>query len=404
MSDEPDFEFEDESQGAPSQPDESEYGAIRPALPEPEAQHESGWGSGRPEPLPDAISTPQTVALKENSAIPEGQSRCQIGILGPSESGKTYLFQGLVYRVETPGEYGVLGRYVKKNGVFLWQCSKPANLADPATKGHYWDLRKFNRDFKRWRELPATPPGRAFWYYLLLSTRTGWMGFRESRIKVTFIDCAGEEYQKDLDLENQEALSTQVWSTFEQARVMVFCLPIWAAFPGSTMKGKDWIDRTNMIEGFSQVLSNYWLLRSELRNRGRSVPRTRIVLALTQADDARCGLTTLRERWIDTYVANDRDNLRKLARISGPTKYLATARAVSDYVRSEFGRVADKEIRTLPGRLEIDGEQPWFIPVTAINGATLKDATKAKSAGDPVPAHIELPLLLALCDGHNILM
>ena len=53
---------------------------------------------------------------------------------------------------------------------------------------------------------------------------------------------------------------------------------------------------------------------------------------------------------------------------------------------------------------------PWLIPVTAIDGAQLArvEASRVSDAerlriGPPVPAHVELPLLIAMSDQHNAL-
>jgi hypothetical protein len=223
---------------------------------------------------------------------------------------------------------------------------------------------------------------------------------------VNFIDCAGEVYQtRSLDLSETDgkpsSLSAKVWLTFEQTRVMVFCLPAWAAFPDHDMTDQRWAKRQTLLDGFKQVLFNYTQLR-----RRHGLRKTRIVVALTQADDEHFALRTLRERWIEAYVDHSDANLERLAQVSGPTRYLAAARAVSDYVRDEFKRVSDLSVRTLPDNLELEGEKPWFIPVTAVNGQTLQNMKSGDSdwPGDPVPAHVELPLLLALCDEHNILM
>lgn len=360
---------------------------------------------------PGAMSgTAPHIALIENSPIPQPTYQCGIGIIGPGSSGKTYLFQGLVYRLENPGRYGVMTRYLKRDGVSLWECSKPPKLRLGAKNlGHSWRLEEFNQKYKEWQELLHTPPDKAYWYHLLLRVRSGWFGNRESTFMVDFIDCAGEEYQKPLDIQDEHErapkLSTTVWLTFERARVMVFCLPAWVAFPGANMLDEDWVERQRMWTGFSAVLGNYRRLRENRQNRGQKLPRTRIVVALTQADDERCALVALRERWIDAYVDRSEFHLERLAGMSGPTTYLATARDVSDYVRSEFARSPDQAILDLPRSLEIDGEKPWFIPVTAMRGETLKTIADGPVDIDPpVSAHVELPLLLALCDHSNVLM
>ena len=43
---------------------------------------------------------------------------------------------------------------------------------------------------------------------------------------------------------------------FLEARVMVFCLPLWAAFPasGGVLSDDDWEERQKIIKGFDSVL------------------------------------------------------------------------------------------------------------------------------------------------------
>jgi hypothetical protein len=164
------------------------------------------------------------------------------------------------------------------------------------------------------------------------------------------------------------------------------------------MKEADWQKRNGMKEGFSRVLANYTQLRRERKSDGVKLPKTRIVVALTQADHEVFALTTLKQRWIDAYIGNNEANLRHLASISGPTSYLASARAISDYIRHELSHSPDHEIRELVGQLEVDNEKPWFIPVTTMG------KRPSEMPAPPISAHVELPLLLALCDENNVLM
>jgi hypothetical protein len=235
-------------------------------------------------------------------------------------------------------------------------------------------------------------------------------------MKLTFIDCAGELFAKDL---HQDPLADEAWKTFETAGVMMFVLPIWALFPeGSAMKpavlptpgthGKpgDWDLRQLTLMQFRKILGNYHRIRQESETAGRKLPRPRVILALTQADDRRSALGALKERWIEDYVDNSRARLKQLGRISGPTRYLAAARTTSEYLRQEFAAIQDRGIADILNDLEIDGNRAWLIPMTAIDGATLagKEAGTTTPTDDPVPAHVELPLLLALCEAHNALM
>jgi hypothetical protein len=200
-------------------PDEYEIGEDRdysqPASP-PAPRSEQNI---REEPVPRTPLVVPRQALSETSKIPKPTFECGIGIVGPTNSGKTYLFQGLVHRLENPGRYGVMTRYLKSNGVSLWESSKPPNRSPGAENlGHSWILRDFNARYKHWEELPATPPNKGYWYHLLLSVVTGWRGQRESTFMVNFIDCAGEEYQRPLDLtdarRSNPKLNTTVWMTF----------------------------------------------------------------------------------------------------------------------------------------------------------------------------------------------
>ena len=88
----------------------------------------------------------------------------------------------------------------------------------------------------------------------------------------------------------------------------------------------------------------------------------------------------------------------------------AYARKVSEAVFREFDASHDPRISGIPERIEFGGGRPWFVPLSAIDGATLDSWEQGKAkkprAGlrPPVPVHVELPLLVALCDGHNALM
>ncbi|MBL8213837.1 MAG: hypothetical protein JNK87_24175 [Bryobacterales bacterium] len=355
-------------------------------------------------PLPVAMRTraprvQQSVA--ETTPIPAAASNSHIGIIGPTNSGKTYLFQALAYQLSSPTRYGVLSRFMKPNSVHLYRCT-----GRDRDKGEMLPLDQFNRDYQNWTELPPTDPGTAKWFHLTFDGPSGWWGTRDKSMKITFVDVSGEDYAASFNLadkgrDTHEGLRANIWHTYADARVMVFCLPIWVAFPGSNMQASDWAAREGLWQGFLRVFANYVKLRKEVKNQfGRQ--RTRIVLALTHGDDQRSALYTLRQEWIDTYIHVEQTVRDHLASRSGATEYLAVARSISSYIRDEFARLEEPALRDLPGRLVLDGEQPWFIPVTAVDGAILESG--GSSSQRPTPAHVDLPVLLALCDSDNLLM
>src|SRR6185295_7177407 len=136
----------------------------------------------------------------------------------------------------------------------------------------------------------------------------------------------------------------------------------------------------------------------------------RSILALTMADDRRSALTTLRNRWITPFIERPRPHLDALRTASGTARYLASARQISEAVFKEFDASHDPRISGIPERIEFGGGRPWFVPLSAIDGATLDSWDQGrveKPRADlppPVPVHVELPLLVALCDSRHALM
>jgi len=151
------------------------------------------------------------------------------------------------------------------------------------------------------------------------------------------------------------------------------------------------------LRGFSGILRNY----EEIRDESLDV---KCILALTMADDHRSALRTLRSRWIDPYMGkkNQRKVLDQLCNPWRITRYLQNAQAISEYLHREFDESKWTEIQGIPARLEFGRGKPWILPVTAVDGARL--ILGDKSEGEPTPAHVELPLLVAMCEKHNVLM
>ena len=220
-----------------------------------------------------------------------------------------------------------------------------------------------------------------------------------------FFDGSGEGF---FELAATTAKSRKLWEEgYLKARVMIFCLPLWAAFPDSNLTDREWKDREDLLEGFDQVIQNY----RDMRERHKAVEPVKSILALTMADDRRGALRTLYDRWISPYLDAPHTYLRQLHKGGGVARYLANTRKVSEALHEEFRAARDPRVVAIPQSLDFRGGRPWIVPLSAIEGARL-DQIEAEvpnpddrlRLGAPVPVHVELPLLVALCERDNALM
>jgi hypothetical protein len=265
------------------------------------------------------------------------------------------------------------------------------------------NLARFVKKYASWERLPTTIAVAQEWYRLRLRYRTGIFGGERSALDVEFFDGSGEGFFEAARTPENRKL----WREgYLKARVMVFCLPIWAAFPGDNLKREDWQKREELIEGFEQVVQNY----TDMRTLNGQTQPVCSILALTQADDRRSGLQALRDRWIQPYMDSPHTYLRQLRRGSGIARYLANARTVSAALHEEFDAARDPQVAAIPESLEFGRGRPWLIPVSAIEGGLLDsvagqpEAERDPAPYPPVPVHVELPLLVALCERDNALM
>ena len=243
------------------------------------------------------------------------------------------------------------------------------------------------------------------WYRLSLPYRTGIFGWGCSYLDVEFFEASGEGL---LELEYMGQEELELWKdAYLDATVMVFCLPLWAAFPKSDLADEDWQKREQILTGFYQVVHNYNKLREKF---WRDNP-VRGILALTMADDPRCVLDGLRDRWITPYLDAPDQYLDEFAKGRGVARYMANARKISEYLRLEFKKIRDSRVSGIPNLLNFNSRQAWLIPLSAIEGKTLDNIERQHSQhrypgrfDPPVPVHVELPLLVALCERENALM
>lgn len=320
----------------------------------------------------------------------------RLGIVGGTGVGKSYLFQAMVYRTYDGGQSGALTAFVERGSISL-----SSGLSRDEAAQNPESLASFIRSYASWQRLGRTVREAQRWYRLSLPYRTGVLGRRRGALEVELFDGAGEA------LESLRGKNDALWREgYLDAGVMVFCLPLWAIFPAASLSAADVEERGDLLAGFDRVVDNY----RELRQLHRQERPVRSILALTMADDPRSSLTTLRERWISPYLTSPGRYLRGLRKESGVMRYLANAQRVSALLAAEIGAAAPL-ISAIPGRLDFNAGRPWIVPLSAIEGSVLELLEKQAPAraerlkfDPPVPAHVELPLLVALCERENALM
>lgn len=335
----------------------------------------------------------------------------KVGIIGGKGTGKSYLFQAMVYRTLAGQQSGALTYFLEQDGMRLFSAT--ANPAQITQTGASRTLNrvKFIEKYQRWERLPFTSLMQQQWYRLRLLVRIGLLGRKRSAMDVEFFDGSGEGF-----LEQQATTPEQkrLWAkAYRNAKVMVFCLPMWAAFPSEELTEEEWEMREKLLAGFEQVVQNY----TDMRQRHNEVEPVSSILALTMADDDRSSLQTLRDHWITPYIQSPQTYLKQLKKGSGVARYLANARKVSEILHDEFASVPDKRVAGIPEALELGRGRPWIIPLSAIDGARLEqieetylnridDTSRRREVRriSPTPVHVELPLLVALCERDNALM
>lgn len=318
-----------------------------------------------------------------------------LGILGGKGVGKSYLFSAMVYRSYSRALAGAMSRFIERTRLFgAFQRNDSAQTMI---------MSEFIRRYSDWSRLPQTSMLNQRWYRLRLTYQAGFFGQKHSTMDVDFFDGSGEGF-----FEASRTIGRrQLWREgYLNARVIAFCLPIWAAFPGPGLRPSDWQVRDEMLESFERVVQNY----EELSIEGDRRHPVRSILVLTMADDRRSALKTLYDRWIAPYQDVPHLYLSRLRTGAGIMQYLAEAQRVSTALHKELSSSHDPRVSAIPQTLDF-GARPWVIPTSAIDGSLLDRIEQAYGASTdranppaPVPVHVELPLLVALCERTNALM
>ena len=363
-------------------------------------QPERGTSSARTYQSP-ASSAEERLLFKEAAAAEQGRfddkNGVKLGIVGGKGVGKSYLFQAMVYRTVS-GEHSGALTYLLDQGK-----SRLVSVLSRSDRVQQVNLRRFIKNYQQWFRLPQTLLDTQRWYRLQLSYRQGFFGQERGVLEVEFFDGSGEGFFQRI---GSATIQKQWRERFFDAEVMVFCLPIWAVFPGH-LDDEDWEDRELILEGFEQVVTNFMTMRESLERR----QPVSSILALTMADDPRSALKSLRYRWIEPYMADPATYIEKLRAGRGIARYLRNARQVSDLIAAEFRASRDPLVSAIPRRLEFGGGQPWLIPMSAVDGKYLTSIEQSREIGEPharprfpVPVHVELPLLVTLCQEENALL
>lgn len=333
-----------------------------------------------------------------DSARPAPVDSSRIGLLGGRNVGKTYFFNGIIYRTLTHKTSGAVSRYLQSSSLDVRQ--KPEDPGQPE------DLFDVITAYEKWTKYVGTTIALEKWYSLHLTFQAGVIGTNRGSMTLEFLDGSGEGFTRPLDHETEPT-----WrAAFSTAGIMIFCLPMWAAFP-SQLGEEDKEYRKEFLKDFFTVIKSYTQIRVPDAN-------VRAILALTHADDdERCALREVTEQWIRPVLNDPKEYLTRLRSRTGITRYLASAQAVSEYLYEKLNQSGDKLVERIPEELEKLGRgRPWIIPVSAVEGKTLERAVAIRKQNPndpvldellkspPVPVHVELPLLAALCESHNALM
>jgi hypothetical protein len=336
----------------------------------------------------------------------------KMGIVGGKGAGKSYLFQAMVYRTFSGQHAGALTHFLENDSTRIFVAAGESGSERLVRTGAARTLNRlsFIDKYQRWQRLPSTLKDTQKWYRLRLGFRTGWLGRKQGAIDVEFLDASGEGL---FEVATLSADDRRIWEkAYLHAGVMIFCLPLWAVFPAADLTDEDWDWREAMLAGFEQVIQHY----SDMRSRNNETRPVTTILALTMADDRRSALRTLYDRWISPFLESPHTYLKQLRTGSGVARYLNNARKISDALYEEFGSLRDQRVAGLPQSLDFGRGNPWLVPLSAIDGARLdhleqsysdsKDPARLREARRtaPMPIHVELPLLVALCERDNALM
>jgi GTPase SAR1 family protein len=330
-----------------------------------------------------------------------------LAFVGGRSVGKTYLFQALVKQLMDVENAGALSYFIK-DPVRLFRKAVGEDVFSSTNEYDYI------QNYEKWVRLDPTQIAAQNSYQLRVPIRTGWLGKTIKHMYVEYFDGAGER------LAGGDEIAVTTWfHNYADAEVMVFCLPFWAAFPTSEYDDSPLMSEAykeelqETIKSFDTIVKNY----VDMRQIKGIKTKVKCVVALTQADQIKH--TTLGQELADSWllpfklelereeheIIDQVDEYRRgLSTGKGVNLYLENARNLSDILRQKIKR--NKAINRSLSLLDFGSGEPWLIPMSAISGHDLDRVAQGGTPPmhSPIPAHVELPLLVALSQYCNALM
>ncbi|MCG8458754.1 MAG: hypothetical protein MI919_20940 [Holophagales bacterium] len=314
----------------------------------------------------------------------------RVALLGGARSGQRALFQAMAYRAGGRRRAGALASLIAPGAGKVERLGEDGRPAADETE-------RLVGDYEGWRCMmdadldggpdseQESPTGR---YRLELPYPTGWLGCSPARLHVDL-------YPPSL---LQLPLPPGEQKLLQRARVLIFAVPFWACLPRRDVGEEVVAAGREHLEALGRQIFGV----QEARRGGE---RASIFFALTLADDERGGLPDLREAWIHRTIEGHRRLAKRLRRPRYLLTYLDNARRISEHLHrlligaeADASRSAGAAVLEL---LELEGsERAWLLPVSALDSRIAENVAAGGSApGEPpIPAHVELPLLLTLCE------
>ena len=334
---------------------------------------------------PEPESQKKREGLSRNFEI---KNAARIVLIGGKGTGKSYLFQSMVQRTQSHHCAGALSYYLDGNRTQLLsaKCRQ-----DPAFRER---ISSYLKEYKNYTRLKQTSLIDQAWYRLELPYKKGFFGKKTDSLNIEFYDGAGEYYESPLDENN-----FGVWEDVVKSKIIVYCLPLWIIFPQDQLSEGDKKERREYLDAFDKILTNY----EDVRKRKKQTHSVFSILALTQADDNRLNKNGLageiKKNWIKEYLDNYQTYTEELKKPHNVLKYIKNTQKVSNLLFQEISKSSSPEISSIVTGLDL-GKKPWIIPVSAIQGNNID----SKIEQEPHPIHVELPLLIALCEYTNALI